>query len=56
MQESTRAPPVLVVEAVERDVLRLEAKPSATVQGFNVGTTEVSFRQGGRSFENIARA
>jgi hypothetical protein len=29
--ESTRAPPVLVFEAVERDVLRLEAKPTATV-------------------------
>jgi len=29
--ENSRAPPVLVFEAVERDVLRLEAKPTATV-------------------------
>ncbi len=33
--------PVLTLEATERDVVRLEVKPSASVQGFNVGATEV---------------
>lgn len=39
--QDTRPPPVLVFRAVEKDVLRLEAKPTATISGLKVGSAEV---------------
>lgn len=38
----SRQPPFLLMEAVEKDVLRLQAKPYAEISGLNVGTAEVS--------------